>query len=108
MQAAQNDDMPLSQPIQGTSESHVYVPKGTIIAIPVNVVQEDPTVWGQDAAEFKPERWMEINKKTEAGHNKQHQLELLAFSRGPRKCLGRVFADAEIKVRSRFLVRPSC
>ena len=53
--------MPLSEPIQctdGTTMSEVPVPAGTnvVIAIqPANVIKE---LWGDDALEFKPERWL--------------------------------------------------
>ena len=47
--------VPLSAPLPGTDVREVPVPKGTILAIPVNVVQQDPAVWGPDAHAFRPD-----------------------------------------------------
>jgi cytochrome P450 len=81
-QAGDNDRLPLSAPLADGS-MHVDVPRGTILAVPVNVVQTDPTVWGADAHEFNPERWFEIDKKATSGiKGHAHAYELLAFSRG--------------------------
>jgi len=81
--------IPLSEPILETGESQLVVPKGTLIAIPVNVLQRDPAFWGKDADLFRPNRWLE--KANGSGQ------ELLAFSAGPRSCIGKSFATAEIK-----------
>lgn len=60
------------------------MPKGTILNVPVNVLQTDRHVWGDDADEFRPERWLQRaveRKEKEATH--AHR-ELLAFGAGPR------------------------
>lgn len=103
-QAAKSQTLPLSEPLPGTSIREVPVPKGTILAVPVNVVQQDPAVWGPDAHLFRPERWLELRRQG-PGSAKAHAHELLSFSRGPRMCLGRVFADVEIKALLVTLVR---
>ncbi|KAJ7701255.1 hypothetical protein B0H17DRAFT_924748, partial [Mycena rosella] len=55
-------------------------------------------LWGPDAKEFKPERWLnEITVRKFQGHR-----HLLSFHDGPRICLGRSFALAEFKERCRF------
>jgi len=40
--------------------------------------------WGKDAAEFRPERWLESEEKT-----RQLEKQLNVFSYGPRSCVGR-------------------
>lgn len=57
--SAQDDMVPLSKPVQGRqgSMSSVPISKGTTIMIPIVAVNRDPAVWGEDAHEFKPERW---------------------------------------------------
>lgn len=102
--AGKSQTLPLSAPLPGTDVREVPVPKGTILAIPVNVVQQDPAVWGPDAHVFRPERWLELKDKQKGG-SKLHEYDLLSFSRGPRMCLGRIFADAEIKAMLVTLVR---
>ncbi|KAF8061017.1 cytochrome P450 [Lyophyllum atratum] len=99
-EAADTIVIPLSEPLPGTTETHLVVPKGTTIAIPLNVIQTDPEVWGPDADEFRPQRWIE---RKEAGI--WGGRELLAFSEGPRSCIGKAFALAEIKALTVTLLR---
>ena len=53
------------------------IPKGTILAIPVNVIQQDPTIWGSDAEVFRPSRW--FDRKREGSSMRR---EIFAFSEG--------------------------
>ena len=76
-QAAETITVPLSEPIPGASEMYIVIPKGTTVAIPLNVLQTDPEVWGPDPDVFRPERWIERRK---AGVRMGR--ELLAFSEG--------------------------
>ncbi|KAG6891095.1 hypothetical protein C0995_014185 [Termitomyces sp. Mi166 len=85
--------VPLSDPLPGTADKHLVIPKGTTIAIPLNVIQTDETIWGPDAALFRPQRWIERKK---AGI--RDGRDFLAFSEGPRACIGKAFALVEIKV----------
>ncbi|KAF9458748.1 cytochrome P450 [Collybia nuda] len=91
-EAAETMTVPLSEPLPGSSDMHIIVPKGTILAIPINVLQTDTEVWGSDADVFRPGRWVEGNR---TGARPIH--ELLTFSQGPRSCVGKAFAIAEIK-----------
>ena len=53
--------MPLSQPIRGVDGSlisEIPVPEGTFIHIGILASNRDPNLWGPDAAEWKPERWL--------------------------------------------------
>lgn len=63
----------------------VFVPKGTQVDYSVHVMHRRKDLWGPDAREFKPERW--VGKK--AG------WEFLPFNGGPRICLGQQFALTE-------------
>jgi cytochrome P450 len=61
-------------------------------------------VWGPDAKEFKPERWLESAEGIEEGLPESARMiqgyhHLFTFSDGPRLCLGRNFAVANFKVR---------
>ncbi|KAF7367311.1 Cytochrome P450 [Mycena sanguinolenta] len=94
-QAAETTSIPLSAPIAGTTASQLVVPKGTILFIPVNVLQMDPEIWGDDAHLFRPERWLDPGNKP----------NLFAFSEGPRSCIGKKFALAEIKTVTATLVQ---
>ncbi|KAH7929384.1 cytochrome P450 [Leucogyrophana mollusca] len=96
-QAAETVSVPLAEPLPGTTDLHLIIPKGTILGIPVNVIQKDPMVWGPDADVFRPERWSQRNFRG--------TRDLFAFSAGPRGCLGRNFAITEIKALMVTLLR---
>ncbi|KAJ7022072.1 cytochrome P450 [Mycena alexandri] len=95
-QAAETISVPLAHPIPGSSVSQLVIPKGTVLSIPVNVLQMDPEIWGEDAHLFRPERW---HSSDSTRHN------LFAFSEGPRSCIGKRFALAEIKALTLTLIR---
>lgn len=94
-QASETISVPLLDPIPGSSSSQLVIPKGTVLLIPVNVLQTDPEIWGEDAHLFRPERWQNLK----GGRN------LFAFSDGPRQCIGKRFALNEIKALTATLIR---
>ncbi|KAH0838484.1 cytochrome P450 [Lanmaoa asiatica] len=96
-QASETTVVPLSEPLPGTTDPHLIIPKGTVLSIPVNVIQKDKSTWGSDADVFRPERWLQRNTR--------NNRDLFAFSLGPRGCLGRNFAAAEIKALTVILLR---
>ncbi|KAL4899883.1 hypothetical protein BDW74DRAFT_105802 [Aspergillus multicolor] len=65
------------------------IPAGTIVGISASSVHRDPTIWGPDVQEFKPERWL-------GPDSKQLDKYLVSFSRGARQCLGSNLAYAEL------------
>lgn len=93
-QAAETISIPLSECIPGTADLNLIVPKGTILCIPVNVVQSNRDIWGDDADVFRPQRWLERKDQ----HLGLREAQLFAFSQGPRGCVGKAFAICEIKV----------
>lgn len=66
-------------------KSPVFVPKGTQVDYSVHCMHRRKDIWGEDANEFKPERW--VKKKV--------GFEFLPFNGGPRICLGQQFALTE-------------
>ena len=66
----------------------VIIPKGTIVVIPILATNFDETIWGPDVDVFNPDRWMENTSK----------FSYLTFLQGPRSCIGRSFAETEMKV----------
>lgn len=69
----------------------INIPKGTIIFIPIMGVNFDEAVWGPDVDNFNPDRW---DKLPETVTNYSY----LTFLQGPRSCIGRRFAETEMKV----------
>lgn len=59
-QSVRDDVIPLSKPLPGTAQKNICVRAGTLISIPVrDGINIEPDVWGDDAREFRPERWFE-------------------------------------------------
>lgn len=48
-------------PPGGAVISGVWLPEGTIVGVNPWVVSRDPSVYGQDANTFRPERWLEAD-----------------------------------------------
>ncbi|KAG6623399.1 Cytochrome P450 [Phytophthora cinnamomi] len=68
---------------------------GTRVVMPHYAMGRMTTVWGPDAGEFKPERWID----PATGKIKvMSPFKFSVFLGGPRVCLGMKFALAEIKI----------
>ncbi|KAF2535485.1 hypothetical protein F2Q68_00019886 [Brassica cretica] len=52
------------------------------------------SVWGEDASEFKPERWISEN----GGLKREPSSKYLVFNAGPRTCLGKHLALLQMKM----------
>lgn len=67
------------------------LPKGANLAIRIIDVQRNPRFWGDDAAQFNPDRFLPENI------SKVHPFAFLPFSLGPRNCIGYKYASNAIK-----------
>ncbi|KAJ6566320.1 cytochrome P450 [Mycena capillaripes] len=83
--AAVDDILPLGTPIR----------KGQHVRIPISDVNTDITLWGNDAAEFRPERWEQVPKAAESIPGVWGNL--MTFFGGPHNCIGFRFSLAEQK-----------
>jgi len=71
--------------VTGLNGKKVRVPKGTILQAPHFLIHRDKRLWGNDAEEFNPDReW-----------NEEY---FLPFTLAPRDCLGKNFAQIEMRV----------
>ncbi|KAF2093866.1 cytochrome P450 [Rhizodiscina lignyota] len=70
-----------------------HIPKGTNITIPPWAINTSFELWGEDALEFKPERWLGEGKANSGGSNSNYAF--LTFLHGPRSCIGKDFAKSE-------------
>lgn len=60
--ATENDRIPLSKPVKlrdGREIDYVDVRKGQVIHVPIIAIHKSKEMWGEDAEEFRPERWLE-------------------------------------------------
>ncbi|KAK4439070.1 cytochrome [Sesamum alatum] len=70
------------------------LPAGSVLVLPVLFVHHDKEIWGDDAKEFKPERFAE----GVANATKGRIAAFFPFSLGPRICIGQNFAMVEAKL----------
>jgi len=70
-----------------------FVPKGTKIIICPWAVNFSKELWGPDAGEFNPDRWMGAGKANTGGAESNYAM--LTFLHGPRSCIGQSFAKGE-------------
>ncbi|KAJ3356195.1 hypothetical protein HDU83_001774 [Entophlyctis luteolus] len=77
-QANENDTLP-----DGT-----VVPKGVAVCWSNYCMGRTPRIWGADAKEFRPERWLEMEKQPSP-------FDYAVFNAGPRVCLGKSMAELE-------------
>lgn len=87
--------MTLRHAIVDTSIQGEYVPKGTIVVMSPRATNASPELWGEDAHEFKPERWLNKDGKANAKGGADSNYAFLTFLHGPRSCIGQRFAQAE-------------
>ncbi|KIK13269.1 hypothetical protein PISMIDRAFT_688852 [Pisolithus microcarpus 441] len=107
-EAAEDDVIPLLEPVQtksGEIVDSIVVERGTILSVPISCINRSDAIWGPDAKAFKPERWLEPNGITEKAQEVKGHRHLLTFGDGPRSCIGKTFALAEIKTVLSMAIR---
>ncbi|EKG22337.1 Cytochrome P450 [Macrophomina phaseolina MS6] len=82
--------LPRVVPPQGLSFEGKHVPAGTEVGTSAWVIHRDPSIFGPEPDEFRPERWLDEENK-----HKMHRF-FFAFGGGSRTCIGRNIAMLEI------------
>lgn len=104
--ASHEDVVPLDTPFTdkyGKVHDGIHVKKGDAIVIPVKLVNTLESIWGPDAREFNPDRWLDLPKATQAIPGVWGNQ--LSFIGGPRSCIGFRFAIVEMKALLFSLIR---
>ena len=74
-----------------TIDGH-FIPEGTEITSHAYTVQRNKELYGDDAEEFRPDRWLEISEKKAF----EFEASQFTFGVGPRVCIGRDVATMEL------------
>ncbi|KAI0760700.1 cytochrome P450 [Fomes fomentarius] len=101
-EAHQDTILPLSQPIRGVDGKMMHeitVPTGTPIVVGILSANRNKAIWGADALEWKPERWLVglPSTVTEAKIPGVYS-NLMTFMGGGRACIGFKFSQLEMKI----------
>ncbi|KAI0355248.1 cytochrome P450 [Trametes cingulata] len=108
--------MPLSEPIigvDGSKISEILVPKDTTVIVGILSSNRDKARWGEDALEWKPERWLSpLPESVTEAKIPGIYSNLMTFLGGGRACIGFKFSQLEMKVilcqlLTRFTFAPS-
>ncbi|KAN0121108.1 cytochrome P450 [Russula decolorans] len=90
--------IPLSEPFidrHGVKRHELRVREGDMILIPILAIHRLKSLWGEDADEFKPERWEAIPEAVKAIPGVFGNL--MTFITGAHACIGYRFAVTEMK-----------
>ncbi|KEF61837.1 uncharacterized protein A1O9_03408 [Exophiala aquamarina CBS 119918] len=88
--------------IVSTTIRNVPIAKGTLVTIPPWAVNRNRALWGANAADFIPDRW--IDGPNAANGGAESPYSFLTFLHGPRSCIGQGFARLEMKCLLALLI----
>ncbi|EKM75926.1 hypothetical protein AGABI1DRAFT_45687 [Agaricus bisporus var. burnettii JB137-S8] len=99
--STKDDILPLAKPFvdeKGRLRDMLELKKGQIVLIPIKAINKSVETWGEDAKEFKPERWESIPEGTSTIQGVWGNM--LTFLGGPRACIGFRFALVEFVAKA--------
>ncbi|KIY46558.1 cytochrome P450 [Fistulina hepatica ATCC 64428] len=102
--AVVDEIVPLSKPVtltNGEVVHELFIPKGTSVSPSLHLYNMNPDIWGADADEFNPDRWINNLKGGNVDYSLGMYANLMTFSAGMRGCIGWRFAVLEMQA---FLV----
>jgi len=105
-QAVRDDYLPFGEPLMdknGNMINGLQIKKGQTILLPIQALNHAKSIWGEDASEFKPERWEKIPEAASSIPGVWGNM--MTFLGGPRACIGYRFSLVEMKALLFTLVR---
>ncbi|GLB40488.1 putative cytochrome P450 family protein [Lyophyllum shimeji] len=94
--------LPLSTPfkgLDGREMQSLLIPNDTKVFISILNANRDPTLWGPDASEWKPECWLSpLPEALRDAHIPGIYSHLMTFLGGGQACIGFKFSQLEMKV----------
>lgn len=75
-------------PGPGVTLQNHHFPQFTVLSVPSYTIHHSKEIWGDDADEFKPERFLNLTERQKEA--------FIPFSYGPRSCVGRNVAEMEL------------
>ncbi|XP_052175610.1 cytochrome P450 CYP72A219-like [Diospyros lotus] len=85
---------------EDVSVGGLLLPAGVKLFLPAILIHRDNEIWGDDANEFKPERF-----ENGASQATNGQVAYFPFGWGPRICIGQNFALLEAKMAMAMILR---
>lgn len=82
----------LREAARDTTVQGQFVPAGTRIVLAPMATNTAVSLWGADAGEFRPDRWLDAAARPDAS---RVNYAFMTFLHGPRSCIGEKFARAE-------------
>ncbi|KAF7942565.1 uncharacterized protein EAE97_006019 [Botrytis byssoidea] len=89
-------------PAEGTTIANKFIPGGSTVGINAYVAHQNTSVWGSDADQWRPERWLEIE---EQGRGAEVEKYFFSFGMGSRTCIGKNISLLEMNKLIPQLVR---
>ncbi|KAG1829189.1 cytochrome P450 [Suillus variegatus] len=97
--------VPLQFPVRSASGEEIdviHVAKNQRLVISILAANHNQAVWGEDASEWKPDRWLKSSQGVSPGDKDGVKYpgiysSMMTFLAGNRSCIGFKFAEMEIK-----------
>jgi len=93
--------LPVGRPFEGNNGSvvrEVVIDKGTTVVIGIHGYNRSKAIWGEDAKEWKPERWLSPLPDSAKNPTGAVLSNIMTFVGGARSCMGYKFAELQIKM----------
>ncbi|KAJ9667672.1 hypothetical protein H2201_002207 [Coniosporium apollinis] len=91
--------LPRVVPKEGVTVADRHFKEGVILSVNPWVIHRDPSLFGSDANDFNPDRWMDVERA------KEMNKYMIPFGAGYNQCPGRHLAHMEVSKVSATLIR---